>query len=251
MMNSTDPRIRALIVDDESLARSVVREHLTPHSDVEILAECANGFEAVKALAELKPDLLFLDIQMPKLNGFEVLEVADHTPAVIFVTAHDQFALKAFEVHAIDYLLKPFSKERFENALARARERIAGKAPSRVPLLLEAVRDQSKPLERILVKEGSSVRVIPSDTIDYIEGQDDYAAIRSGGKMHLKHQRLGDLESLLDQSTFVRIHRSYILNISRLAKLESYAKDSKMAVLKDGTQLPVSKSGYEKLKRLL
>ncbi|MEX2190473.1 MAG: response regulator [Bacteroidota bacterium] len=250
-MNSDPSRIRVLIVDDESLARSVVREHLLPHTDIDVLAECANGFEAVKALAELKPELLFLDIQMPKLNGFEVLEVSEHTPAVIFVTAHDQFALKAFEVHAIDYLLKPFSKDRFEDALTRARQRIAGNSPSQVPDLLEEVRNRTKPLERILIKEGSSVRVIPSDTIDYIEGQDDYAAVRSGGKTHLKHQRLADLENLLDHTTFVRIHRSYILNINRLAKLESYAKDSKMAVLKDGTQLPVSKSGYEKLKKLL
>lgn len=250
-MNPASLRIRVLIVDDESLARSVVREHLMPHSDVEIVAECANGFEAVKALAELKPDLLFLDIQMPKLNGFEVLEVSDHTPAVIFITAYDQFALQAFDVHAIDYLLKPFSKERFEDALSRAKERITAKSPNPISHLLEQVRDNSKPLERILIKEGSAVRVIPSDSIDYIEGQDDYAAIRSGGKSHLKHQRLTELESLLDQTTFVRIHRSYILNISRLAKLEPYAKDSKMAVLKDGTQLPVSKSGYEKLKKLL
>jgi two-component system LytT family response regulator len=250
-MNSHDSRIRALLVDDESLARSVVREHLLPHDDIEILAECSNGFEAVKMLAEEKPDLLFLDIQMPKLNGFEVLEVSDHTPAVIFVTAYDQFALQAFEVHAVDYLLKPFSKERFEEALSRAKERIKAKSPNPISHLLEQVRNNSKPLERILIKEGSAVRVIPCDSIDYIEGQDDYAAIRSGGKSHLKHQRLGDLESLLDQTTFVRIHRSYILNIGRLAKLETYAKDSKMAVLKDGTQLPVSKTGYEKLKKLL
>ncbi len=250
-MNSSRPKIRTLIVDDESLARSVVREHLLPHADIEILAECANGFEAVKVLAEQKPDLLFLDIQMPKLNGFEVLEVSEHTPAVVFVTAYDQFALQAFEVHAVDYLLKPFSKERFEAALARTKERISTPSPNPVSRLLEEVRNNSKPLERILIKEGSAVRVIPSDSIDFIEGQDDYAAIRSGGKSHLKHQRLADLESLLDQSTFVRIHRSYILNISRLAKLETYAKDSKMAVLKDGTQLPVSKTGYDKLKKLL
>ncbi len=250
-MSSHAHRIRTVIVDDESLARSVVREHLLPHSDIEILAECTNGFEAVKILAELKPDLLFLDIQMPKLNGFEVLEVSDHTPAVIFVTAYDQFALQAFEVHAVDYLLKPFGKQRFDEALSRAKERIMVKAPNPVSRLLEKVRNNSKPLERILIKEGSAVRVIPSDAIDYIEGQDDYAAIRSEGKSYLKHQRLADLESLLDQGTFVRIHRSYILNISRLAKLETYAKDSKMAVLKDGTQLPVSKSGYERLKKLL
>ena len=151
-MDSAHPRIRTLIVDDESLARSVVREHLLPHTDIDILAECANGFEAVKALAELKPDLLFLDIQMPKLNGFEVLEVSDHTPAVVFVTAYDQFALEAFEVHAVDYLLKPFSKERFEEALLRARQRIEGKMPNPVSHVLEEVRNKSKPLERVLIK---------------------------------------------------------------------------------------------------
>ncbi|HEX9615096.1 MAG TPA: LytTR family transcriptional regulator DNA-binding domain-containing protein [Bacteroidota bacterium] len=242
--------IRTIIVDDETLARAVVREHLAPHPEIEILAECGNGFEAVKALSELKPDLVFLDIQMPKLNGFEVLEVAEYTPAVIFVTAYDQFALKAFEVHAIDYLLKPFSRERFQEALDRARKQI-GKTSSPVPKLLEEVRGKNRPLERVIIKEGSSVRVIPTETIDYVEAQDDYTAFHVGGKSYLKQQRLADLETLLDGQKFVRIHRSYILNLDRLSKLEPYAKDSRMAVLKDGTQLTVSRSGYERLKKLL
>jgi len=249
-MASRNSRIRTMIVDDEQLARAVVREHIMPHEELEIVAECSNGFEAVKVMSDLKPDLVFLDIQMPKLTGFEVLEVSDHVPAVIFVTAYDQFALKAFEVHAVDYLLKPFSKERFEEALVRAKERVGSNA-SAVPKLLEQVREHIKPLERILIKEGSTVRVIPADTIDYIEAQDDYAAFHVSGKSHLKQQRLADLETLLDQRRFVRIHRSYILNLDRLAKLEPYAKDSKMAVLKDGTQLAVSRAGYERLKKIL
>jgi len=242
--------LRTIIVDDEDLARSVVREHLTPHSDVSILAECTNGLEAVKAISELKPDLVFLDIQMPKLDGFEVLELLDHTPAIIFVTAYDQYALKAFDVHAIDYLLKPFSKERFEAALGQARERI-GKHGGTVASLVAEVRAMNKPLDRVLLKEGSTVLVLPADSIDYIEAQDDYAAFRSKGKFHLKHQRLGELEELMDPARFVRIHRSYILNLDRLARIEPFGKDSKVAVLKDGTQLPVSKTGYEKLKRFL
>lgn len=243
-------RIRTIIVDDEALARAVIREHLAPHPEIDIAAECANGFEAVKALAELKPDLVFLDIQMPKLNGFEVLEVAEYSPAVIFVTAYDQFALKAFEVHAVDYLLKPFSKERFEEALEHARDRIGKPVPT-VPRLLEQVRGTTVPLARVLIKEGSSVRVLPTESIDYIEAQDDYTAFHVAGKSYLKQQRLAELETLLDREKFVRIHRSFILNLDRLAKLEPYARDSKMAVLKDGTQLHVSRAGYEKLKRLL
>lgn len=245
------PAVRTLIVDDEALARGVVREHLVPHRAIEIVGESPNGFEAVKAIDELKPDLVFLDIQMPKLNGFEVLEMTDHSPAVIFVTAYDQFAVQAFEVHAVDYLLKPFSPERFAEALDRALDRIRTKTAGRVAEVLTEVRRRSAPLERILVKEGSTVIVIPAEKIDFIEARDDYAAIRTAGKFHLKQQRLADLETLLDDSVFVRIHRSSILNIRLLARIEPYGKDSKMAVLKDGTQLPVSRAGYEKLKRLL
>lgn len=243
--------IRAVIVDDEQLARNIVREHLASHPEIEILGECTNGFEAVKLITEKKPDLLFLDIQMPKLTGFEVLELAEHNPAVIFVTAYDQFALKAFEVHAVDYLLKPFTQERFEESLRRAKELIDKHDTRSLTELVAEVRSKSRPLERVLIKEGSTVRVLPVDTIDFVEARDDYAAFRSGGKVYLKQQRLAELETLLDQARFVRIHRSYILNLDRLAKLEPYAKDSRMAVLKDGTKLPVSRSGYEKLRQLL
>ncbi len=243
--------IRSVIVDDEELARGIVREFLTPHSDIEIIAECSNGFEAVKAITELKPDLIFLDIQMPKLTGLEVLELVDKNLSVIFVTAYDQYAVRAFEVHAIDYLLKPFTKQRFDEALGRARSKIAQHEPASFSEVLADARPRDVPLERVLVREGSKVHVLPIDRIDYVEAQDDYIAIRSEGKTHLKQQRLTELESSLDQKRFVRIHRSYILNVDRLARLELYAKDSRMAVLKDGTKLPVSRTGYEKLKGLL
>ena len=249
-MSASSQILTAIIIDDEQLARAVVREHLASHPEIEVSAECANGFEAVKQISELKPDLLFLDIQMPKLNGFEVLELIDHTPAVIFVTAYDQYALKAFDVHAIDYLLKPFTRERFDEALERAVSHL-DRAHSSVRDLVREVRRREQPLERILIKEGATVRILAAGTIDYVEAQDDYVSFHVGGKQYLKHQPMSDLEAQLDAARFVRIHRSYILHIDRLSRLEPYSKDNRMAVLKDGTQLPVSRSGYEKLKGLL
>jgi two-component system LytT family response regulator len=236
--------MRVVIVDDEKLARSLLREFLQDHPDVEIVAECANGLEAVKAVTELKPDLLFLDIQMPRLDGFEVLDLVGREVNVIFVTAYDKYALRAFEVHAVDYLLKPFSKERLAEALARAR---------RVPVadLTAAVRARGAKLERVLIRDGVQVHVIPVGKIDYVEAQDDYVSYRSEGKQYLKQQTLAEVEATLDTSRFVRIHRSYILNIDRLSKLELYAKDSHAAILRDGTRLPVSRTGYARLSNLL
>lgn len=243
--------IKALIIDDEELARSIIREFLSDHPDIQVVAECSNGYEAVKAVTELKPELLFLDVQMPKLNGFEVLELIESDLIVIFITAYEQYAVRAFEVHAVDYLLKPFSRERFDHALARAREKRTRK--EFVPRLdiLSATKPSNEPAERVLVRDGSRVFVIPTEKIDYIEAQDDYVAIRSEGKSHLKKQRLSDLQAMLSPRKFVRIHRSYILNVDRLARLELYAKDSRMAILKDGTKLQVSRSGYDALKELL
>jgi two-component system LytT family response regulator len=240
--------LKTIIVDDEKLARDVLREHLSGRVEIDIVAECENGFEAVKAITELKPDLVFLDVQMPKLNGFEVLELVDHKPAVVFVTAYDQYAIKAFEVHAVDYLMKPFSRDRLEQSLKRVPEK--GNIPH-VSVPSAALRPSGVHLERLLVRDGSRVHVIPVDQIDYIEAQDDYVNIRSAGKGHLKQQRLAELETALDQRRFVRIHRSYILNIDRLAKIEMVSKDSREAVLRDGTRLAVSRSGHEKLKGLL
>jgi two-component system LytT family response regulator len=188
---------------------------------------------------------------MPKLNGFEVLELIDPQPAVIFVTAFDEYALRAFQVHAVDYLLKPFSPERLAEALGHARERL--KTGTRVPVakLVAESRARSKPLERVLVRDGSKVHVIPVEKIDYIQAQDDYVALKSGGKEYLKQETLGELEAALDPERFIRIHRSYLLNIERLVRLELYAKDSRVAILTDGTRLQVSRSGYARLKPLL
>jgi two-component system LytT family response regulator len=251
MSKGTGAKITAVIVDDEELARAVLREYLAGHPDIEIVAECSNGFEAVKTVSELAPDLLFLDIQMPKLNGFEVLELIGPGPAVVFVTAYDQYALRAFEVHAVDYLLKPFTPERLSEALERTRQRMERNEASPVPDLVKQARASAKPVERVLVKDGSRVHVIPLEKIDYIEAQDDYVGIRAGGKEYLKQDTMTELESLLPPERFIRIHRSYILNIDRLARLEPYAKDSRVAILADGTQLPVSRAGYARLKPLL
>jgi len=243
--------IRAAIVDDEELARGLVREYLAAHREVEIVAECANGFEAVKAVTELSPDLLFLDIQMPKLNGFEVLEVLDEHPAVIFVTAYDEYALKAFEVHAVDYLLKPFSKERFAEALLRAKERIGKKERPDLSRLAAEAQPGKRPLDRLLIREGSRVHVIPVGKIDYIEALDDYFSVKTEGKKLLKQGTLSTLEKELDPKRFLRIHRSIILNIDRLSKIEPYAKESRVAILNDGTRLQVSRAGYARLRDLL
>jgi two-component system LytT family response regulator len=245
-------KLRVAIVDDEELARQLLREYLSEYGDVEIVAECANGFEAVKAVAEVKPDMLLLDIQMPRLDGFEVLELVGREVGVVFVTAYDKYALRAFEVHAVDYLLKPFSSERLREALTRARRRIETKQglPPSTDLIV-AARAPGAHLERVAIRDGFNVYVIPVSKIDYIEAQDDYVCFRCEGKGLLKQQTLADVESALDPSQFVRIHRSFILNIERLAKLELYAKDSHAAILRDGTRLPVSRSGYARLNAVL
>lgn len=248
--DATD-HLTCIIVDDEDLARSVVREYLSQYRDIEILAECANGFEAVKVVSETRPDLLFLDIQMPKLNGFEVLELIGTDIGVIFVTAYDEYALRAFDVHAVDYLLKPFSADRFAEALEHARFHLkAGRQAPFSDLIAES-RKRHKPLQRVLIRDGSRVHVLPVEKIDYVEAQDDYVCFKAGGREYLKQEVMADLETLLDPTRFIRIHRSYILNIERLAKLELYAKDSHVAILTDGAQLPVSRSGYARLKPLL
>jgi two-component system LytT family response regulator len=240
------PRLRVAIVDDEALARSVMREYLTPMSDVEIVAECANGFEAVKVVAEQHPDLLFLDVQMPKLDGFEVLELVGRDVAVVFVTAYDQYAIRAFEVHAVDYLLKPFSPERLGEALSRARERLRrGERPA-VEELSATARPAGRP-GRVLVRDGSRVHVLATDKIDYVQAQDDYVAFRCEGKEYLKEQTLAQVEATLDPAKFVRIHRSYLLNLDRLARVELDERESRFAVLTDGRRLPVSRTGYARL----
>jgi len=244
--------MRIVIVDDEMLARAVVREYLSEHADAQIVAECANGFEAVKAITELSPDVVILDIQMPKLDGFEVAELAGAKARYIFATAFDQYAIKAFEFHALDYLLKPFSQQRFDQALAHARADLGkGEGSAADPALENLVREAAgrhKPLGRVLIRDGAKVHVIASDKIDYIEAQDDYVQIRAEGKSYLKNQRLAELEGQLDGEQFLRIHRSYIVNIARVERIEQATKDSHVAILRDGVKLPVSRSGYQKIR---
>lgn len=251
-------RYRAVIVDDEELARQVLRELLRAHPEIDLVAECANGFEAVKAVTELKPDVLFLDVQMPKLDGFEVLELTGSLPAVVFVTAYDQFALRAFEAHAVDYLLKPFGADRLKTAVEHVRERLgrdkegaaAASAPSMADLAA-AARPPDQYLERLVVRDGSKVMLIPVRKLDYAEAQDDYVALCSEGKKHLKQQTISGLEKSLDPKRFLRIHRSYLVNLERVSRIEPYGKDTHVAVLASGVQLPVSRAGYARLREAL
>jgi two-component system LytT family response regulator len=242
---------KALIVDDEELARRLLREMLASHPEIDIAGECANGMQAVKACAELTPDLLFLDVQMPKLTGFDVLELIDPTElSVVFVTAYDQYAMKAFDVHAVDYLLKPFSRDRFEAAIARAKNHKSRSVPDAVSLA-GAARPAGQYLERIVVKDGTKVALIAVKKLDYAEAMDDYVGLASEGKKHLKQQTIASLEAALDPAVFVRVHRSYLVNFERVARIEPYGKDSKVAILSSGIKLPVSRAGYARLRKLM
>ena len=246
-MNTID----VVIVDDEAPARAILREFLADYPQFNIVAECANGYEAVKAVSEHRPQLLFLDIQMPKLDGFEVLDLLDPKPKVVFVTAYDEYALRAFEVHAVDYLLKPFSAARFAEVVGHAEQMVLLGAPEARTTPLSTTPLMKRPLQRIAFRDGASIDVVPVQRIDYIEAQDDYVHVFTRGEKHVKQQTLGELEQLLDASRFVRVHRSYIVNLESLDRVEPYAKDSRVAVLKDGTRIPVSRTGYERLRALL
>jgi two-component system, LytTR family, response regulator len=243
-------KLRTLIVDDEELARKVLRELLSVHDEIEIVAECKNGLEAVKSVAEHKPDLLFLDVQMPKLTGFDVLELIGTELSVIFVTAYDEYAMKAFEVHAVDYLLKPVGKDRLAAALQRVSVRSREKRPAPAELTA-ASRPAGQFAERLVVKDGTRVTLIPVAKLDYAEAQDDYVALASEGKKHLKQQTIASLEAALDPKQFVRVHRSYVVNLERVTRIEPYGKDSRVAVLSIGVRLPVSRAGYSRLQALL
>ena len=243
----TTTTIDVVIVDDEPPARAIVREFLADYPQFRVVAECANGYEAVKAVSELRPQLLFLDVQMPKLDGFEVLDLLDPKPKVVFVTAYDEYAIRAFEVRAIDYLLKPFTPARFAEVVAHAEQMVNQGAaePRTTPIVAK------KPLQRIAFRDGANIEVVPVQRVDYIEAQDDYVHVFSRGEKHIKQQTLGELEQLLDATRFVRVHRSYIVNLESLDRVEPYAKDSRVAVLKDGTRVPISRAGYERLRALL
>jgi two-component system, LytTR family, response regulator len=241
--------IGVLIVDDEAPARALLREMLAQEPHVQVLAECANGLEAVKAAAELKPQAVFLDIEMPKLDGFEVLDLLDPGIAVVFVTAYDSYALKAFEVHAVDYVLKPYRAERLREALGRARQRTGTRPEAAV--IASAARPAGQYATRVVVKDGSRIHLIPAEKLDYAQAQDDYVALRSEGKTYLKTQTLGSLEGSLDPAVFVRVHRSYLVRLDRIRSLDLYAKNSRVATLTDGTQVPVSREGHARLRELL
>ena len=243
--------LRVVVVDDEPLARAVLREYLASEPHVEVVAECANGFEAVKAVSELAPDLLLLDVQMPKLDGFEVLDLVGREVAVVFTTAYDQYALRAFEVHAVDYLLKPVSAERLSAALTRVRERLGRGERSASEGALAAARPPEGRVHRVLVRDGPRVHVIPVDKIDYVQAQDDYVCFRSEGKDFLKEQTLAETEASLDPAVFVRIHRSYLLNIARLVRVDQDERENRVVVLADGRRLPVSRAGYARLSERL
>ena len=244
-------RLRVAIVDDEDLARAVVREYLAAMPDVDIVAECANGFEAVKAVSELQPDLLLLDVQMPKLNGFEVLELVGRDVAVVFITAYDQYAIRAFEVHAVDYLLKPFAADRLAAALDRVRERLGRGDTIPIQELAVAGQPAQGHTRRILVRDGPRVHVLPVEKIEYVQAQDDYVCFRCEGKEYLKEQTLGALETVLDPARFVRIHRSFLLNLDRLSRVELDERENRVAVLNDGKRLPISRTGHTRLSELL
>jgi two-component system, LytTR family, response regulator len=247
--------LRVLIVDDEEPARRLLAELLAGEEDVAVVGECRNGFEAVQTIQTLAPDLVLLDVQMPKLDGFEVLELLESAPMVVFVTAYDEYAVRAFEVHAVDYLLKPVSGERLHAALERVRARLAAHGPPEPLIAAGPLARAAKPsggfLERVLVRDGDKVHVVPVARVDYFEAQGDSVVLRAGAEKLRKATTLNDLERELDPGRFLRVHRSYILNLDRLAGIELYAKDSRVAILKDGTRLPVSRPGYGRLRELL
>jgi two-component system LytT family response regulator len=245
--------IRALLIDDEPLARMVVREYLLGYPQIEVLQECGDGFEGLKAIQQHQPDLIFLDVQMPKINGFEMLElVDDQQPAVIFTTAFDEYAIKAFEAHATDYLLKPFSKERFNKAI----DKFLAQAPAiagtpKQEQLLETASASPAQHERIVVKTGTKVKIIPVADVLYLQADDDYVSIITAEGAFLKNKTMSFFEQTLDGRQFVRVHRSYIVSVQEITRIDPYEKDSHLAILKNGAKIPVSKTGYVKLKQVL
>ena len=242
---------RALIIDDEPLARMVVKEYLLEFPQIEVLQECNDGFEGLKAIQQYQPDLVFLDVQMPKINGFEMLELVDHQPAVIFTTAFDEYAIKAFEAKAVDYLLKPFNKDRFNKAIEKYLAQAPGAASSKkTEEVLEASNSPAQH-ERIVVKTGTKVKIIPVQDVIYLAADDDYVSVYTADGSYLKNKTMNFFEQMLDPRYFVRVHRSYMIAIQQITRIDPYEKDSHIAILKSGAKIPVSKTGYVKLKQVL
>lgn len=242
--------LRALIIDDEPLARQIVKEYLEKYPEIEVIGECGDGFDGVKKITELKPDLIFLDIQMPKINGFEMLELLDEIPGVIFTTAFEEFALKAFDTNAIDYLLKPFSEERFGKAIQKWQLTLKNDSANnqKISELIENTPITSSQSNRIVIKLNGKIKIIPVAELNYIEASSDFVKIFTNEGMFLKSKTMNYFENCLDSTKFVRVHRSYILNIEQVTRLEQYEKDNYIAILKDNNKVPVSKTGYQRLK---
>ena len=242
--------MKAIIIDDEPLARSIIREYLQGYTQMEIIEECKDGFEGIKAIMQHQPDLVFLDVQMPKINGFEMLELVEHPPSVIFTTAFDEYAIKAFETHAIDYLLKPFSKERFDKAIQKWMEQ-KNAVTSNQSSLLATVAESPQQSHRIVVKTGGKIQIIPVQDIDYLEAADDYVRINTKKGVFLKNKTMNYFEQVLNAQQFVRTHRSFIINVSVINRIDPYEKDNHIVILQTGAKIPVSKTGYSKLKGIL
>ncbi len=239
--------MKAIIIDDEPLARSIIKEYLSGYPNINVAEECNDGFEGLKAIQQHQPELIFLDIQMPKINGFEMLELIDHPPMVIFTTAFEEYAIKAFDAHAADYLLKPFSKERFDKAIQKMLLQQTNLAPAVVNTALQTPASGN----RIVVKDNGKIKIIPLAQVQYIEAADDYARIHTAEGNFLKKKTMQYFEDTLPQQEFIRIHRSYIVNAQLITRITPYEKDSHLALLVTGVQVPVSKAGYSKLKTAL
>lgn len=243
--------MKVVIIDDEPLARSIVKEYLQKHPQVEIMQECNDGFEGLKAIQQHQPDLIFLDIQMPKINGFEMLELIEQPPAVVFATAFDEFAIKAFEAHAIDYLLKPFNQERFDKAINKFKEQKSLSTEKATQELLETASQSPSQNNRIVVKNGSKIKIIPVHEVQYLEAADDYVKVHTGEGYFLKNKTMNHFEQTLDGQQFVRSHRSYIVNVQQITRIDPYEKDNHVAILRSGIKVPVSRTGYIRLREVL
>jgi two-component system LytT family response regulator len=243
--------IRTIIIDDEEPARVLVRKFLEDFSEIEVLGECADGFAAVKSINEYNPDLIFLDVQMPKLSGFELLEIIEHKPQVIFTTAYDSYAIKAFDENAVDYLLKPFSRERFADAVRKVMERISTQTEQNYTEVIALAEDKTEILQRIAVKSGSKIEVIAVSDIVYLESEGDYVMIHTKTGKFLKEKTMKYFEQHLDPDTFIRTHRSSIININEISRIELFEKESYIIKLKNGDQVKASNSGYKALKDAL
>jgi two-component system LytT family response regulator len=243
---------KVIIIDDEPLARSIVVEYLQNFPDLVVAQVCSNGYEGVKAIQQYKPDLIILDIQMPKINGFEMLELIENPPAVIFATAFDEYAIKAFEAHAIDYLLKPFNQERFEKAINKWREqKNKSTGEKQTKQLLDDVALTAPQNQRVVIKDGSKIKIIPVQDISYLEAADDFVKVFTKEGYFLKNKTMSHFEQVLDPTQFVRSHRSYIINLQQITRIDPYEKDNHVAILRSGAKVPVSRTGYPKLKAIL